>query len=66
MHVKRFQQDLRGRLSKIAGAVAFPINLNLTPFCDPKVPPSCSLPAPHQLTARVIYADTAGSLLSYA
>ena len=37
MHVKRFQQDMRGRLSKIDGAVPFPIHLNLTPFCDPKV-----------------------------
>ena len=37
VHVKRFQQDMRGRLSKIDGAVPFPINLNLNSFCDPKV-----------------------------
>ena len=45
VHVKRFQQDMRGRLSKIDGAVPFPINLNLAPFCDSKVfsaqPQSC-------------------------
>ncbi|KAA6420994.1 MAG: ubiquitin carboxyl-terminal hydrolase 2-like [Trebouxia sp. A1-2] len=36
VHVKRFQQDMRGRLSKIDGAVPFPLHLDLTPFCDPK------------------------------
>ena len=38
VHVKRFQQDMRARLSKIDGAVPFPLHLDLTPFCDPKVP----------------------------
>ena len=37
VHVKRFQQDMRGRLSKIEGAVPFPLALDLSSFCDPQV-----------------------------
>ena len=37
VHVKRFQQDMRGRLSKIEGAVPFPLTLDLSSFCDPQV-----------------------------
>ena len=46
VHVKRFQQDMRGRLSKIDGVIPFPLNLDLTPFCDPKVTPRTPLIAP--------------------
>lgn len=38
LHLKRFQQDMRGRLAKIKGRVPFPADLDITPFCDPKVP----------------------------
>lgn len=38
IHVKRFQQDMRGRLSKLAGRLPFTLGLDLHPFCDPKVP----------------------------
>ncbi|MCO5553048.1 hypothetical protein L7F22_006568 [Adiantum nelumboides] len=34
VHLKRFAQDLRGRLSKLSGHVAFPEILNLRPFLD--------------------------------
>lgn len=37
IHLKRFQQDMRGRLRKIDGAVTFDFDLDITPFCDPKV-----------------------------
>ena len=37
VHLKRFQQDLRGRLSKIRGPVPFPFTLDLSSVCDPKV-----------------------------
>ncbi len=37
LHLKRFQQDMRGRLRKISGSIPFPADLDITPFCDPKV-----------------------------
>ena len=37
LHLKRFQQDLRGRLRKIDGPMPFPRELDLSPFCDPEV-----------------------------
>ena len=37
LHLKRFQQDLRGRLRKIDGPVPFPRELDLSSFCDPEV-----------------------------
>ncbi len=37
LHLKRFQQDLSGRLRKIDGPVPFPPELDLSPFCDPEV-----------------------------
>jgi hypothetical protein len=37
LHLKRFQQDMRGRCGKINGAVPFPADLDITPYCDPKV-----------------------------
>ena len=37
LHLKRFQQDLSGRLRKIDGPVPFPRKLDLSPFCDPEV-----------------------------
>lgn len=37
VHLKRFQQDLRGRLSKIRGPVPFPFTLDISSVCDPKV-----------------------------
>ncbi|KAK9916670.1 hypothetical protein WJX75_005528 [Coccomyxa subellipsoidea] len=36
LHLKRFQQDMRGRCGKINGAVPFPADLDITPYCDPK------------------------------
>eukprot|EP00891_Asterochloris_glomerata_P003980 jgi/Astpho2/3980/fgenesh1_pg.00063_%23_38_t len=38
VHLKRFQQDLRGRLSKIRGPVPFPFTLDISSVCDPKGP----------------------------
>jgi ubiquitin carboxyl-terminal hydrolase 16/45 len=37
LHLKRFQQDMRGRLQKIRGRIPFPADLDIHPFCDPKV-----------------------------
>lgn len=37
LHLKRFQQDLSGRLRKINGSVPFPQELDLTPFCAAEV-----------------------------
>ena len=37
LHLKRFQQDLSGRLRKINGPMPFPRELDLSPFCDPEV-----------------------------
>lgn len=34
VHLKRFQQNARGRLRKIGGAVAFPLHLDMGPFCE--------------------------------
>lgn len=36
VHLKRFAQDMRGRLSKLSGHVAFPEILDLRPFLDPR------------------------------
>ncbi|KAK9833003.1 hypothetical protein WJX74_004016 [Apatococcus lobatus] len=35
VHLKRFQQDLRGRLRKISGHIPFGFDLNLRPFLEP-------------------------------
>ena len=40
VHLKRFQQDLRGRLRKIDGPIPFDFRLELRPFCDPRGPDS--------------------------
>lgn len=37
LHLKRFQQELSGRLRKIDGPVPFPKELDMSPFCDPEV-----------------------------
>jgi len=34
VHLKRFQQNGRGRLRKIEGVVSFPLHLDLGPFCE--------------------------------
>ncbi len=34
VHLKRFQQNGRGRLRKIEGVVTFPLHLDLGPFCE--------------------------------
>eukprot|EP01018_Ginkgo_biloba_P037597 Gb_05130 [translate_table: standard] len=36
IHLKRFTQDLRGRLSKLSGHVSFQDRLDLRPFLDPR------------------------------
>lgn len=36
VHLKRFAQDMRGRLSKLNGHVSFPELLDLRPFLDPR------------------------------
>ncbi|XP_057831343.1 ubiquitin carboxyl-terminal hydrolase 2 isoform X1 [Cryptomeria japonica] len=36
VHLKRFTQDLRGRLSKLSGHVTFQDKLDLSPYLDPK------------------------------
>eukprot|EP00250_Pteridium_aquilinum_P001209 c11415_g1_i1 orf=391-4134(-) len=36
VHLKRFAQDMRGRLSKLSGHVSFPEYLDLQPFLDPR------------------------------
>ncbi|KAI5074970.1 hypothetical protein GOP47_0010931 [Adiantum capillus-veneris] len=36
VHLKRFAQDMRGRLSKLSGHVSFPEILDLRPFLDPR------------------------------
>ncbi|KAH7442869.1 hypothetical protein KP509_02G005200 [Ceratopteris richardii] len=38
VHLKRFAQDVRGRLSKLSGHVSFSEYLNLQPFLDPRCP----------------------------
>mmetsp|Transcript_33947 Transcript_33947/g.96181 ORF Transcript_33947/g.96181 Transcript_33947/m.96181 type:complete len:1242 (+) Transcript_33947:377-4102(+) len=38
VHLKRFHQDMRGRLQKISGALPFDFDLDLAPFCDPAGP----------------------------
>ena len=40
-HLKRFQQDARGRLRKIQGGIPFARELDLAQYCDPKVRPPC-------------------------
>ena len=40
MHLKRFQVDFRGKAQKILGVVPFPMDLDISPYCDPKVLPS--------------------------
>ena len=35
VHLKRFQQDMRGRLSKISGHIPFGFDLDLRPFLEP-------------------------------
>jgi hypothetical protein len=45
-HLKRFQQDGRGRLRKINGTVPFPRELDVSQFCDPKVPLALCTPGP--------------------
>ena len=37
LHLKRFQQDLSGRLRKINGPVPLPQELDISPFCDAEV-----------------------------
>ncbi|KAK9823922.1 hypothetical protein WJX72_006365 [[Myrmecia] bisecta] len=36
VHLKRFEQDLRGRLRKINGPVPFGFDLDIAPFCEPQ------------------------------
>ena len=36
VHLKRFKQDMRGRLSKIGGHISFPVTLDLQPFMQAK------------------------------
>lgn len=36
IHLKRFSQDIRGRLSKLSGHVTFQERLDLRPFLDPR------------------------------
>lgn len=36
VHLKRFAQDIRGRLNKLSGHVTFPEVLDLRPFLDPR------------------------------
>lgn len=50
LHLKRFQQDMRGRLRKISGSIPFPADLDITPFCDPKVAHS----SPRSLVAAML------------
>lgn len=38
MHLKRFQQNARGRPRKIEDAVAFPLHLDMGAFCEPADP----------------------------
>jgi ubiquitin carboxyl-terminal hydrolase 16/45 len=38
VHLKRFHQDVRGRLQKIDGGVPFDFDLDLSTFCDPEGP----------------------------
>ena len=40
MHLKRFQQNARGRPRKIEDAVAFPLHLDMGAFCEPAAPGS--------------------------
>ena len=40
VHLKRFQQNARGRPRKIEGAVAFPLHLDMGAFCEPSAPGS--------------------------
>eukprot|EP00873_Tetraselmis_striata_P042528 jgi/Tetstr1/462792/TSEL_007743.t1 len=35
VHLKRFQQNMRGRLEKISGSIPFDFHLDLSQFCDP-------------------------------
>lgn len=49
LHLKRFQQDLSGRLRKIDGPVPFPGALDLSPYCDPEVTFSCTQTRAQQL-----------------
>ena len=42
LHLKRFQQDLSGRLRKIDGPVPFPKALDMSPYCDPEVTFCCT------------------------
>lgn len=39
VHLKRFQIDFRGKAQKILGVVPFPMDLDISPYCDPKVLP---------------------------
>ena len=40
VHLKRFQQNARGRPRKIEDAVAFPLHLDMGAFCEPAAPGS--------------------------
>lgn len=56
LHLKRFQQDLKGRLTKLDAAVGFSFTLDVAPFlaaAAPRPPSSC-----YHLTAVVVHSGS--------
>lgn len=49
LHLKRFCQDMRGRLAKVSGHIAFSFDLDITAFCARQV----SHMLPHALHKKV-------------